>query len=189
MKSARGQFTATPLLDGRVLIVGGYDATTFAALSSAEIFDPVAGTFTFTGSMSRARSGHTATRLANGSVLIVGGSNNGTDGTTAELYSPATGQFESVNGGMTVSRTNHAAALLDDGRVAIIGGESGENFVRGTIEAYDPATRAFSPLGFMTTARRRPTASVLVGGVHAGQIFVFGGGAEDRATTAAEIVR
>lgn len=189
MKSARGQFTATPLLDGRVLIAGGYDATAFASLASAEIFDPVAGTFTFTGNMSRARSGHTATRLANGSVLIVGGSNNGTDGTTAELYNPATGQFESANGGMSVSRTNHAAALLDDGRVAIIGGESGENFVRGTIEAYDPTTRTFSALGHMTAARRRPTASVLVGGIHAGQILVFGGGAEDKANLAAEIVR
>lgn len=189
MKSARGQFTATPLLDGRVLIVGGYDASVFASLSSAEIFDPVAGTFTFTGSMTRARSGHTATRLANGSVLIVGGSNNGTDGATAELYNPATGQFENVNGSMTVSRTNHAAALLDDGRVAIIGGESGENFVRGTVEAYDPATRTFSSLGFMTAARRRPTASVLIGGIHAGQILVFGGGAEDKVSLAGEIVR
>ncbi|MEO7995930.1 MAG: kelch repeat-containing protein [Gemmatimonadaceae bacterium] len=189
MKSARGQFTATPLLDGRILIVGGYDAGAFAPLASAEIFDPVAGTFTFTGSMSRARSGHTATRLANGFVLIVGGSNNGTDGTTAELYNPTTGQFESVNGSMLVSRTNHAAALLDDGRVAIIGGESGENFVRGSVEAYDPITRTFSSLGHMNSARRRPTASVIVGGIHAGHILVFGGGAEDKVSLATEIVR
>lgn len=189
MRSARGQFTATPLNDGRILIVGGYDASTSSALSSAEIFDPVAGTFTFTGNMSRARSGHTATRLANGMVLIVGGSNNGTDGNSAELYNPATGLFEAANGSMIVSRTNHAAALLGDGRVAIIGGESGEYFVRGSVEVYDPAARTFSMLGRMTTARRRPTASALTTGLYAGRILVFGGSAEDKVNLAAEIVR
>ncbi|MEP6833659.1 MAG: kelch repeat-containing protein [Gemmatimonas sp.] len=189
MKTARGLFTATPLLDGRVLIVGGYEAGSFTALASVEIFDPVAGTFTFTGNMSKARSGHTATRLANGMVLVVGGSNNGADGTTAELYNPATGLFESVNGSLTVSRSNHAAALLGDGRVAIIGGESGDNFVRGSVEVYDPAARTFSSLGHMTAARRRPTASAILNGPSAGRILVFGGGAEDKVSTTAEIVR
>lgn len=189
MKSARGLFTATPLLDGRVLIVGGYDAGSFLELSSAEIFDPVTGTFTFTGSMSKPRSAHTATRLANGTVLIVGGSNNGVDGTTAELYNPGTGLFESVNGSMSVSRTNHSAALLGDGRVAVIGGESGDNFVRGSVEVYDPVSRTFSTLGRMSAARRRPTASVILIGPNAGRILVFGGGAEDKVSVAAEIVR
>lgn len=189
MKSARGMFTATPLIDGRVLIVGGYDAGSFLELSSAEIFDPVTGTFTFAGSMSKPRFGHSATRLSNGFVLIAGGRNNGVDDTTAELYNPATGLFESVNGSMTVARTNHAAALLGDGRVAVIGGETGENFVRGSVEVYDPVSRTFTTLGRMSAARRRPTASVILSGPNAGRILVFGGGAEDRVSVAVEIVR
>ncbi|MEP6766439.1 MAG: kelch repeat-containing protein [Gemmatimonadaceae bacterium] len=187
MKSARGMFTATPLADGRILIVGGYDAAVFTTLASAEIFDPVAGTFAFTGSMSKARSGHTATRLADGKVLIVGGINDATDGATAELYNPTTGQFETVNGAMSVPRKHHAAALMSDGRVAIIGGESLDNWVRGTAEAYDPVSRTFSPLGYMATPRRRPTASVITTGVNAGKIFVFGGGAEGKVSGAAQI--
>jgi len=189
MKSARGMFTATPLLDGRVLIVGGYDAGAFTTLASAEIFDPVTGTFTFTGSLSKPRSAHTATRLANGTVLIVGGRDNGTDATTAELYNPATGLFESVNGNMTGARSNHAAALMGDGRVAVIGGEDGENLVRGSVEVYDPVSRTFAPLGRMSAARRRPTASVILSGPNAGRVLVFGGGAEDKVSVAAEIVR
>jgi hypothetical protein len=189
LRTPRGLFTATPLQDGKILIVGGYDAATTTALASAEIFDPVAGTITFTGSMSRARWGHSATRLANGMVLVVGGSNNGSDGASAELYNPSTGQFEAVNGPMSVSRTNHAAAILGDGRVVIAGGETGENYVRGTVEVYDPTSRTFSALGFMSTARRRPTATALTTGPNAGRILIFGGSAEDRVSVAAEILR
>ncbi|MEP6781433.1 MAG: kelch repeat-containing protein [Gemmatimonadaceae bacterium] len=187
MKSARGLFTATPLADGRILIVGGYDAAVFTTLASAEIFDPATGTSAFTGSMSKARSGHTATRLADGKVLIVGGINDALDGATAELYNPTTGQFETVNGAMSVPRKHHAAALMSDGRVAIIGGESLDNWVRGTAEAYDPVSRTFSPLGYMATPRRRPTASVITAGPNAGKIFVFGGGAEGKVTGVAQI--
>ncbi|MGV3710729.1 MAG: kelch repeat-containing protein [Gemmatimonas sp.] len=189
LRTPRGLFTATPLQDGKILIVGGYDAAASNALASAEIFDPVAGTITFTGSMSKARWGHTATRLANGMVLVVGGSNNGADGASAELYNPSTGQFEAVNGAMSVSRTNHAASILGDGRVVIAGGETGENYVRGTVEVYDPTTRTFSALGFMSTARRRPTATSLTSGPNAGRILIFGGSAEERVGLAAEILR
>ena len=180
-------FTATPLADGRILIVGGYDAAAFTTLASAEIFDPATGTFTFTGSMSNARAGHTATRLADGKVLIVGGINDAVDGATAELYNPTTGQFETVNGAMSVPRKYHAAALMSDGRVAIIGGESLDNWGRGTAEAYDPVSRTFSPLGYMATPRRRPTASAITAGLNAGKIFVFGGGAEGKVSGVAQI--
>src|SRR5262245_31067956 len=56
--------TATRLLDGRVLIVGG---------SPAEIYNPPTGTFSPAGNLNVARVVHTATLLSNGKVLIVGG--------------------------------------------------------------------------------------------------------------------
>ena len=139
--------------------------------------------------MSTGLANATATRLTDGSVLIVGGSNNGVDGTTAELFNATTGLCKSVNGGLTVSRTNHAAPLMGDGRVAMIGGESGDNFVRGSVEVYDAVSRTFSTLGRLSAARRRPTASVILNGPNVGRILVFGGGAEDKVGPAPEIVR
>lgn len=187
MKTPRGLFTATPLLNGNILIVGGYDANSSSFLASSEIFDPVAGTFTFTGTLSRSRTGHTATRLADGKVLISGGATDAVDGATAELYNPATGLFESVNGAMAVPRRFHAAALLDDGRVAIFGGESQDNWVRGTAEVFDPIAKTFSPFGRMSIPRSHATANLLITGPRSGKVLVFGGGAENKVAGAAEL--
>ncbi len=63
--------TATLHADGTVLIAGSdYRDNRF----TAEIYDPVAGTFSPTGNMTRGRQqNYTATRLPDGTVLIAGG--------------------------------------------------------------------------------------------------------------------
>src|SRR5207247_11109408 len=71
LHNARTSHTATLLLDGRVLVAGGVDSTSY--LASAEIYDSATGAWTVTGSLNTARSGHRATRLADGSVLVIGG--------------------------------------------------------------------------------------------------------------------
>src|SRR5438874_879008 len=76
MGTPRAFATLTRLLDGRLLVAGGYNGT---FLSSAEIYDPVSGTWAPTGSMGSPRFHHTATRLLDGMVLVAGGA----DGTTA----------------------------------------------------------------------------------------------------------
>lgn len=188
LNTARGLFTATPLADGRVLIVGGFEPDPGAgALASAEIYDPVAGTFRFTGSMTVARYGHTATRLPDGKVLIVGGDRDAATQSSAEIYDPATGTFSTVASPLAVTRSYHSAAALADGRVLVFGGESGEFLVRGTVESYDPATQAFSMFGRMATARVRATATAVTVGPSAGKILVFGGGARNTPQTAAEL--
>ena len=72
MSTRRQDHTATQLVDGRVLVIGGYDDTS-AGLSSAEVFDPATGAFTSTGSLEAGRGNHTANRLANGQVVAIGG--------------------------------------------------------------------------------------------------------------------
>ena len=55
----------------KVAIAGGQ--TIGGVTAAAELFDPVSGTFTATGSMAAPRSQHTATLLSNGKVLMAGG--------------------------------------------------------------------------------------------------------------------
>ena len=73
MESPRQLHTATRLVDGKVLVIGGANAN--GDLSTAELFDPANGRFTAAGNMEIERHRHTATMLMNGEVLITGGGN------------------------------------------------------------------------------------------------------------------
>jgi hypothetical protein len=156
MTQGRVNHTATLLPDGKVLIVGGCANLTsldfiLPALSSAELYDPVMGNFTPTGSMTTLRAaGFTATLLPNGKVLIVGGTLDPSRGsfvtTDAELYDPLTGNFART-GELNVRREGHTATLLANGKVLIAGGvDSGDEPIAAA-ELYDPETGAFTPTG------------------------------------------
>jgi hypothetical protein len=71
LAAKRNDHVAALLSDGRVLVAGGYDAT---SLASAQIYDPASGPWTGTGPLATARYGSEATRLSDGAVLVAGGS-------------------------------------------------------------------------------------------------------------------
>jgi hypothetical protein len=172
MTEARSAHTATVLKlsnpaaanYGKVLIVGSLD-------TSAELYDPVTGTFAATGSMHHARTAPTATLLNTDKVLIVGG-NAATADLTAELYDPATGTFADT-GSTTILRTGHTATLLADGRVLIAGGNG-----TATAELYDPAHGTFTATsGSMTEPRSGHTATLLgsaANAVQKGYVLIIG---------------
>ena len=91
--AARGGHTATLLLNGRLLVVGGQTNSGFTS-SVAEFYDPSVGTWTSVGSMRSDRAGHSATMLSNGKVLVAGGFStvNGALA-TSELFDPIAGTW------------------------------------------------------------------------------------------------
>ena len=72
MDRPRAKHTATLLLDGRVMVVGGtMDGTT--PLASVEQFDPRTNRWTSGGTIKEARWGHSTILLADGQALVVWG--------------------------------------------------------------------------------------------------------------------
>jgi hypothetical protein len=121
-------FTATLLLDGRVLVAGGGPNGT-----SAELYNPTTGTWSVTGSPGVVLTGP-ATRLLDGRVLVTGG---GPNHTSAGLYDPTTGTWSATG---SSSGFVGAATLLMDGKVLAISGNI-------SAELYDPTTGTWSATG------------------------------------------
>ena len=121
MTEPRASGTATLLVDGRVLLTGGYPGEGQPPSSTAEVFDPGTGGFTPVGSMAAPRAGQTATRLPDGRVLIAGGvDETGQALTSTEMYDPDTDTF--VSGPkLTAPRSAHAAVAVGD-NVVVVGG-------------------------------------------------------------------
>lgn len=170
MGQARAAHTATALIDGNVLIVGGFTGEE-AQLAGTELFDPQNERFERTTQPSMLRQSHTATRLPDGKVLIaggMGGSHRYHD--TAEVYDPATRSF-SMTGRMTTARSNHEAVLLEDGRVLIVGGVGAGWTFLASAEIYDPRTGIFMMAGEMGEPRESHAAVKL----RDGRVLVIGG--------------
>jgi len=180
MNIGRALHTATLLPNGMVLITGGqsYANNENSQVASAELYDPLSGTFTYTGSLNDARYAHTATLLPNGQVLIAGGDGNNGYLLTAELYNPATGTFSYTAGGpgqgMAFARVGHTATLLNNGQVLMVGGYGYVEQNDGEVaqaELYDPGTQTFILSGSLNAPRDTHTATLLTNGL----VLIAGG--------------
>jgi len=194
LQTPRSFFTATLLLNGKVLVAGGADAYTNTA--TAEVYDPAIGTWTGSGDLNESRAHHTATLLPDGRVMVCGGTANGfsNPGTRSsiELYDPAQGTW-TLAGTMSQPRVGHTATLLPNGKVLLAGGITNgpPQTPLFSVETFDPLTGASTPAASMHSPRVYHTATLLPNGT----VLVAGGitdhsgnlGSNGSATNSAEI--
>lgn len=169
--------SATPLADGRVLLVGGLGPGEFSdkAVPTAELFDPRTARWTKTGPMATpARQYHSATRLPDGRVLVAGGVIGGQFVTETEVFDPAGGTWKAA-GAMHKGRIGHTATLLADGRVLVAGGVvAGDGMPAAftpSAEVFDPAAGTWTEVNPMPVPRAEHTSTLMGNGT----VLVAGG--------------
>lgn len=173
----RRDHTATLLVNGKVLVVGGCCATGF--LSTAELYDPSSDTWSPAASMAVPRVDHTATLLAGGKVLVAGGGGCGCSKygytNSAELYDPAADTWTPA-ASLALPHSNHTAALIADGRVLVAGGSISLPWEKPQdTEMYDPVSDTWTSAGTILGEPIDPrysSATVLPDG----KVMVAGGG-------------
>jgi len=168
MSTARVNFAAAMLTDGKVLITGGWHLVSGTALNTAEQYDPATGLWSPIAAMGTPRYNQTATRLADGRILVSGGVNNDNQGgiATAELYDPSTNLW-APTGSMAAPRETdeaggHPAVLLPaTGDILAIGGSNNLSGILNTAERYRPGTGIWSATPALDAARQGHTATLL----------------------------
>jgi N-acetylneuraminic acid mutarotase len=151
LNTSRRYDVQVELANGEVLVATGSHGppTCTRYLSSAELYDPATGQWTYTGSTLVPRESATAIRLADGRVLLAGGYNGGgsactdTDPVDTEIYDPATGQW-SFAGNLPHGWLGGVMVLLPDHRVLMVDGwqHGSGNFAEAVI--FNPATNRWS---------------------------------------------
>lgn len=168
---ARAFHSSTLLPNGRVLIAGGATSTfpegSPPSVLSAEIYDPLAGTFSAAGSLATSRIEANAVVLPSGDVLVTGGE-TGSD----LLAMPVTSSFFAAPS-LPTTRSSLVSVPLVNGKALLVGG--------GTTSAllYDPSTKTIVSTADLAAARGRPTLVTL----RSGEVLVSG----DAAGAAAEL--
>ena len=171
MAIARSSHTATLLPDGQVLVTGGHQGRQSAIQihATAELYDPVAGSFRPTGAMTRVRHKHDAAPLGGGGVLIVGGTDARDDVgayDSVERYDPAAGRFSAAGQmGSPRYKIQDTTISLPNDQVLVAGGAA-------QAELYDPANGLFARIsGEFGDSPLFATATLLLDG----RVLITGG--------------
>lgn len=182
---------AVLMADGRVLFTGGVaggEGNPLGISRSAEIWDPVSGTFRrLAAQMAMPRMSHRLTRLADDKILVTGGFSVASDGTSgyvfAEIYDPSEETFRPLESPVRHVVANHAALALPGGDALVLGGEDWDGAIsrpRAEVWRYRAAARTFEAAPPLT----QPRALVTAAGLRDGRVLIFGGQTEAPAHTA-----
>lgn len=167
LRVPRAMATAHRLADGRILIVGGCDASAKHVFDTLEIFSLATGTSELLPTkLHEPRCQHAGVVLSDGRVLLAGGYNPTSRFLrSAEVFDPRTGRATSVEP-MGIERHWPRTARLPSGRIAFFGDQ---NDCR-VVEVYCPTQRRFvladqlliDPHSSGFTATSLPSGGILV---------------------------
>ena len=144
----RSGHTATQLLDGRVLLAGGWDFDVGPfqlPRGTSWLFDPDNASWKLAGNHLPATNA-AATLLSDGRVLLTGGDPNPSNRmplNQSQVFDPASETW-SPTAAMLSPRAGHSQVLLDDGRVIAIGGQCWDPAVFNPPPC-DPSVEVFDP--------------------------------------------
>jgi len=165
LSGARDGQSRTLLPNGRILLLGGEDAS--QRVATALLQDPATRTVSkMATGLLHARSYHSASLLPNGKVFIFGGiGESGSVISQAELFDPTTGTFTNLSTTGLTPRAHHTATLLTDGRLLIAGGTDARGNVLGELQIWDYRTGQATILAVnLKTPRTGHTATLLPDG-------------------------
>lgn len=176
LATPRGDHEAVRLPDGRVLVLGGSDAS--HSLTATEVFDPTkpaASAWSAGPPLPEPRFGARTLLLEDGRVMVTGGDPDGSDSLDILLVStPQVGGWQSAATPLKERRRHHVSVLLPDGKVLLSGGSRGKASTpvySKSLEVYDPKTGTSRLAGTMTRARTFHSATVL----DDGRVLLAGG--------------
>ena len=159
------------LSDGRVLVAGGNINAPFDKTDTAEIYDPVADTWTNVDRLAMSKLGRIIA-LPGGQGLFVGGKTADALLKDTEIFDPVTATWR-PGPSLFEPRLQHTSTTLSDGRVMVIGGRKSVDNGNGrrTVEILDPETMTWSQGDSMDEGRNEHSAVLLP----SGGILVTGG--------------
>ncbi|MGZ3421023.1 MAG: Kelch repeat-containing protein, partial [Polyangiales bacterium] len=135
------------LVAGGMVNVGTGSAT---SVSTSEVYDSVANTWTAAGAMSTPRYDFGLVALPGGKALAVGGRpsyfTSSTYYSTAEIFDPTSKTWSST-APMKRARYRFLAVALSSGKVLVSGGLQ----LDSTAELYDPTSKTWSDVGSMSS--------------------------------------
>lgn len=170
---------AAVVLDGRIVLIGGFDTTTNTPLDRVDVYDPSTRTWSEAPPLPAPRGGHAAAVL-DGRIHVLGGGNSQSTLADHDVYDPDARSWTAL---AALPRAEGSpAAVVHDGKLYAIGGRSGpEDF--GAVDIFDPGTNAWAA---GPAIEPRGTAGAVV---RCGAIHVLGGESQAQRRTLADVLR
>ena len=153
---------AVGVINDKIYLAGGLSAGTLA-----EVFDPVANTWTPIAPMHVARH-HCAGGVINGKFYVAAGRGSTVAETALEVYDPQTNSWSTL-APMPTGRSGVAAAVVHD-ELYVFGGE-GSQGIYPHVEVYNPVSNSWRRIQDMAEPRHGIWASVI-----GSRIYIIGGG-------------